>query len=299
MPFGTKVIRAKNLGAWASNVPRHSQAVHTNTRQAITLSALLFSFVCMCIPKTSYSFEFTKRVEIYTTYAPAKIAEAYISPLLKNDESISIYRGKLIVNASPNTHENIQQTLDRLDKPAQNLLISIRNTKRQSSATQEPTYIHYSGSSSDGKLTVNSRSKTLSTANDQRLHQILVAEGDTGYLKGSTDTYKDSPVFTNGFFTTKKVLVRNGEGLYVTTKLKDQFAVVSLSTEESKSTRKGTKNLQATTEITVPLGQWTPLYHQQSGNTNTPLSAASGRRYSIKPTNSQSSTLEILVELAP
>lgn len=263
------------------------------------LRSLAAVIILLCSPNDTFGFEFSKRVEVYTTYAPATVAKAYIEPLLKEGETLSIFRGKLIINASANTHDNILHTLARVDKPAQNLLISIRNNKHQESKTSSPAYIHYSGSRSDGKLTIEKNGSTLTTQKAHHLQQLMLTEGDVGYIKGSTDTYEDTPIFSNGFFTTKKVLVKNGEGFYVRARIKDRLAIISLATEEAKLLRTAVKKQEIRTEITVPLGQWTPISYRQSGSAPSFPSTSNGRKYSTKTADGHSSSLEILVELAP
>lgn len=261
--------------------------------------AVIMTFLSLVITNNALAFNSTKKVQVYTTYAPAKLAEAYIAPLLEKDETINVFRGKIIVNASIYTHEKIRETLERIDKPSRNLLVNVRysegtipnetipnetipndalSKRPTSSETKRPTkiktsIIHFSGSHSNGEISIKKEAKAFSRSLDEKTQTIRITEGQVGYIKGVTEVYKSTPVIKDGFITNQPRLVKNGTGYYISVRIKDASAKVSYSqqTPSKRKTRNKVKSQQndVISEITIPLNQWTPLLRDTPSSTNT------------------------------
>ena len=202
------------------------------------------------------------RLQVYETYAPAKVVRNYLSPLLKNGESISLFRGKIIVNASAHTHSNILEMLNQVDRRAQKILIYFRpimtNNKHQNTA-QTPSITRFSGSSTNGKITVNKSSHLVHTGATHKEEQITLLEGKTEYLRGATEGYVNTPVFANGFFTTKPTLEKNGSGHYVSVNVIGDMATLRFSKKNQKhinSIASPHSKQPETKELITSLGTW-------------------------------------------
>lgn len=244
----------------------------------VLITALLYLF---CI--NAHSAPPPSRLQVYETYAPAKVVRNYLTPLLKNGETISLFRGKIIVNASAHTHSNILGVLNQIDRKAQNILIEFRpiitNNKRQN-AIKTPSIARFSGSNTNGKITIKKRSHQIDAESIHKEEQITLLEGKTGYIRGTTEGYKNTPVFADGFFINKPALEKNGSGHYVSAIIRGDMATLQLS----KKTPKSINNLSSppsmqpsTKELIAPLGTW----------------------ILIPSTNGQLSTQEIRVQRAP
>jgi len=210
------------------------------------------------------------RLQVYETYAPAKIVRNYISPLLKDGETLSLFRGKIIVNASAHTHSNILELLDRIDHKAQKLQIHFRSTlttdnkrnaiHKNNTNKQTPSIVRFSGSSTDGKITIKKQSYQIDVGLTQKEEQITLLEGKIGYLRGTTEGYKNTHVYTDGFFTNKATLEKNGSGHYISARINGNIATLQLSKKDLKSV-KSASSLQSTPpstkELTTSLGTWT------------------------------------------
>ena len=230
------------------------------------------------------------RLHIYETYAPAKIVRNYISPLLKNDETLTLFRGKIIVNASAHTHSNINELLNRIDRKALKFLIHLRpiihsstpdeNTNKRNIDKQKKSIARFSGSNIDGAITVNKKSFQIDTEIQRNKDKVTLLEGKVGYLRGPTEKYRAVPVYEDGFFTSKAVLKKNGSGHYVSGRINDEIATLHLSKKNLKSVKSTLPSNSApssTIELLAPLGKWVP----------------------IPSTNKQPSRQEIRVQLAP
>lgn len=227
------------------------------------------------------------RLQVYETYAPAKVVRNYISPLLKNGENISIFRGKIIINASAHTHSRILELLNKIDHRAQKVRIYFRpilatnkpsitaNTNKQT-----PSIVRFSGSSTDGKIVIEKQNHLIDTELTRKEEYITLLEGKIGYLKGTTEGYTNTPVFTDGFFSTKLTLEKNGSGHYISARVNGNTATLQFA-KKSPHSIKNTTSPQAampsSKELTASLDTWAP----------------------IPPTNGQPSDQEIRVQLAP
>ncbi|MBV1921317.1 MAG: hypothetical protein KUG73_11590 [Pseudomonadales bacterium] len=229
-------------------------------------------------------------LQVYETYAPAKTVRGYITPLLKDGETISLFRGKIIINASAHTHSNILTLLDKVDRRAQKLLIHFRPTITDSDSVnainkndthkQTLPIARFSGSSTDGKITVNKQNHSIDTRLAAKEEKITLLEGRIGYLRGTTERYKNKPVYANGFFTNKATLEKNGSGHYVSARINGKVTILHLSKNDPK-TIKNTPSLSttpsSTKELITTLGTWTL----------------------IPSVNGQPSNQEIRIQLAP
>lgn len=226
----------------------------------VLITALLYLF---CIDANSTPPP--SRLQVYETYAPAKVVHNYLSPLLKNGETISLFRGKIIVNASAHTHSNILKMLQQVDRRAQNILIYFRpimtNNKYQNPA-QTPSVARFSGSSTNGKITVNKSSHQVHVGATHKEEQITLLEGETGYLRGATEKYKNTPVFADGFFTSKPTLEKNGSGHYISVNVIGDMATLQLSKKRQRSINSITSphaKQPGAKELITSLDTWVPI----------------------------------------
>ncbi len=259
-------------------------AVKTVHYLSVLLAATL-SFFCTSIHPASPS-----HLQVYETYAPAKTARSYITPLLKDGETISLFRGKIIINASAHTHSNILKLLDKIDRRAQELLIYFRPTKTDSNPSnainkndthkQALSIARFSGSSTDGKITVNKQNHSIDTRLSVKEEKITLLEGKIGYLRGTNEKYKNKPVYANGFFINKATLEKNGSGHYVSARINGEVTVLHFSKNDPKTIKNShSPNIipSSTKELITTLGTWTL----------------------IPSINGQPSNQEILIQLAP
>jgi len=230
----------------------------------VLISALLYLFCIDANPTDANPAPTSapSRLQVYKTYAPAKVIRNYISPLLKGSETISLFRGKIIVNASAHTHSNILEMLNQIDRRAQKVLIAFRpiitDNKRQG-AVQIPSIARFSGSSTNGKITIKKRNHQIDAESIHKEEQITLLEGKTGYLRGTTERYKNTPVFADGFFTTKPTLEKNGSGHYISAIISGDMATLQLSKKTPKSINNisSPRSIQSSTEeLIVPFGTW-------------------------------------------
>jgi hypothetical protein len=240
-------------------------AVKTVLYLPLLLAAFLFSY-CASIhaaPPPSH-------LQVYETYAPAKIARNYITPLLKDGETISLFKGKIIINASAHTHSNILELLDRIDHKAQKLLVHFRPTATNNKSLnaihnneinkQAPSFARFSGSSTGGKITVNKQNHQIDAKLTHKEEHITLLEGKTGYLRGTTEGYKNKPVYANGFFINKATLEKNGSGHYISARISDKAVILHFFKKDPKfirNTQSPHTTLPSTKELTTPLDTWT------------------------------------------
>ena len=260
-------------------------AVKTVHYLPVLFTAIL-SFFCV----STHANPPPSHLQVYETYAPAKIARNYITPLLKDGETISLFKGKIIINASAHTHSNILELLDRIDHKAQKLFILFRPAITDNRSTndihkndtnkQTPSIALFSGSSSNGKITVNQQNHQIDAKLTRKEERITLLEGEIGYVRGTTEGYGNKPVYANGFFTNKATLEKNGSGHYISARINGKIATLHLSKKDPKSI----KNIQSvrttlpsTKELTTPLNIWTL----------------------IPSINGQPSSQEIRIQLAP
>jgi len=226
----------------------------------ILISALLY---LLCIDANAAPPP--SRLQVYETYAPAKIVHNYLSPLLKSGETLSVFRGKIIVNASAHTHSNILEMLNRVDHRAQKFLIHYRPIKTANklhNAEQPPSVVRFSGSSTNGKITIRKRNHHIDEKVTYKEEQITLLEGKTGYLRGTTEKYKNTPVFANGFFANQPTLEKNGSGHYISISVIGGMATLQFSKKSPKTIRSSTSSQATqpgTKELTTPLSTWVPI----------------------------------------
>ncbi|OUR92498.1 hypothetical protein A9Q81_16225 [Gammaproteobacteria bacterium 42_54_T18] len=230
----------------------------------VLLTTILYLF-CVAV----HAVQPPSHLQVYETYAPAKIIRNYISPLLKDGETISLFGGKVIVNASAHTHSNILELLARIDHKAQKLLIHFRPAltankfrsthHKNNTIKQTPTIARFSGSSTNGKITVKKQNHKIDARLTNKEEQIALLEGKTGYLRGTTEGYKNKPVYANGFFTNKATLEKNGSGHYISARINGNIATLHFSKKEPKSIKNASSpqaTSSSTNELTTPLGTW-------------------------------------------
>lgn len=249
---------------------------------------VLLSTILYFLSTTAGAAPPPSNLQVYETFAPAKVVRNYISPLLKDGENISLFRGKIIVNASAHTHSRILELLDKIDHRAQKLLIHFRpsqtankrSVNKNDTNKQAPSIVRFSGSSTDGKIIIEKQNHPIDTELTRKEEYITLLEGKIGYLKGSTEGYKNTPVFADGFFSNKLTLKKNGSGHYISARVNGNTATLQIAKKAPhsiKNTTSSQADLPSSKELTASLGTWTL----------------------IPPTNGQPSNQEIRVQLAP
>lgn len=207
-----------------------------------------------------------------------------IESVLLADESVKAFNNELVVNASADSHRQVEQLLQALDAPLRNLLISVRNAGSGAGSSNSTgvsggirtgdVYLGTGGPvyrerQPDGGLVIrhdglqvhSSRgTRNTDTAQAQALRTI---EGYPAWISaGQTLAYRSVDRWGNpvtGFQDANR-------GFYVTARIIGQRVQLDISTSNDRPTenprerRRGvieTERLQTT--VTGAIGEWIPL----------------------------------------
>lgn len=261
-------------------------------------------------------------LEVYDTYWPAEKLLPVVKAELGPQDTLQVFRNKLVIRAERDTHARIADVLEAVDRAPRNVLISLRQGSGQSShltnqgsqvtwsSDQAPQRIDSQGNSSgtvriyQGSSTsteIHSRTvaeTTISTRNDTAVQQVRVLEGEEARISLGEETPRtEASHGINGVATTT-VYKATGRYLFVTPQVTRKGIRLSVSSRSSRKTESGTDQIDTEGLETVVLaeeGFWTPI-----GGSGLDTSSNDGSiTWSTRGLKERSTQYEIKADLLP
>ncbi len=213
-----------------------------------------------------------------------------LKPLLASDDSISGFNNQLLVTTTAQRIDTIRQIISKLDKPLQNLLISVKNNNSGTSQEQNngisggirhEKIVISTGQpipQNDG-LTVRSDGLAYSTNSTQRTfstraeQQIRAIEGSPAFIyTGESRQVPDRDQYGNPLSTE----VNANKGFYVTARLAGDRVILDISTSnDSFDPSSGSSSRDAamttqhlSTSVSGHIGEWISLGGVTLGDQN-------------------------------
>jgi len=261
-----------------------------NTKYQRLLTNLLFS-LSLCLATSVLAS--TPKIEVYETYNPASSLIPHIKPLLSGTDHITSFRGKLILKASPHTHQAVIELLEVIDTPPKTLLITIRERSNLENSKHENMTTAYYNKRIDGSfIAINGKASAHKITTQQPIIQSLrIIEGEEGYIVSENDEKDTRFKFVNGFFVATDEIKRSGSGFYIRPTLRKDQVQLSISHESFKRPNKKTqKTNQTHTDVLVPFNTWTQLSSSTINETTMGSNTYSSH-------NKQDQNLEVKVEI--
>jgi len=238
-----------------------------------------------------------------------------IKPLLAADDGISGFNNELIITTDPQRIASIRQLVSQLDKPLQNLLISVKNNNAGSSQDNNSGF---SGGIRTGKIIIgtgqpapsqsdgttiqsnglsystNATTRTFSTRAEQ---QIRAVEGNPAFIY--TGESRQAPV-QDRYGNVSSTEVDANKGFYVTARLMgdrvllDIFVSNDAFDQSSNNSRQVPVSIQhLNTTVSGRVGEWISLSGITLGDSEQENSLAK------KITTGSGSLGDISVKIAP
>ena len=228
---------------------------------------LLAATLCLSL-SLAYAAERSIIVMPLNHSLPEQVLPA-IQTLLPAEATATAHGNQLILKVTPQELVSIEQLLKQIDKPARQLLISIRTPHTQ---TDSESSISASGSFANGTVQIGSDSNAAkvvirsrdaeNTKNEQQ--SVRATEGMPAYIAIGesipvTSHYRDG----QGRRETVTEYKQADKGFYVTARLAGETVVVDINqtNDQHQQNQIATKHLS--TQVSGPLGQWITI-----GNTD-------------------------------
>ena len=263
-------------------------------------------------------------VHIYTLrYQIAESLLPSLNNILLSDESVNAYNNELIVNASSNSQQKVEQLLQALDKPLRSISISVRNNNTGNSVGNNtnvsggirtgevylgsggPVYRDTNNRDRNGnngtviqsngvRIQSNHEVRQISTQQEQKLRAI---EGSPAWIStGQSIPYRNTDQWGNATTEYKNA----DRGFYVTARIIGNRVQLDISTnndklsEDPRKRRHGvieTERLQTTASGMV--GEWISLggINMQDNSDN--------RSYTSNNNNDSNTIGDISVQIVP
>jgi hypothetical protein len=268
----------------------------------------VFIDIAMAGDSTRQAYVIELHNQVPETLIPA------IKPLLAADDGISGFNNQLIITTDPQRIASILQLVSQLDKPLQNLLISVKNnnagymqndnsdfsggikTGKVIIGTGQPVPSQSDGAtiqSSGLSYSTNSTARTFSTREEQ---QIRAVEGNPAFIyTGESRQIPTRDRYGNVLSTE----VDANKGFYVTARLigdrvqLDIFVSNDAFDSSSNNSRQAVLTQQLSTTVNGRIGEWISLGGVTLGDNDSENSLAK------KITTGSGSLGDISVKISP
>ena len=234
--------------------------------------------------------------EIYETYLAANKLVPVLQPLVGPNDKITAYRNKLFVKAPPHVQNEILAILEEIDRPLQNIQISLRygQIDQTQQKQNESTVKVFRGSSKQNGVEVEMVNKNRFSTKDSTADQsIQVLEGEQAALNVGKEYPTVDFVYLNPLQSGAAKTYRNvGNQMYVTPRRMQDKIRLEISSENSRLKRNSNgqiEKVQAQTVLVVEPGEWVPLAgaSQQASQTSNSITT------STRSLSNQSASLQI------
>lgn len=246
----------------------------------------------------NFSFAEIQTTEVYETYLASHKLIPILEPLIGPEDKITGFRNKLFVKAPPSIQDEILSVLEEIDRPLQNIKISLRygqnQQQQQSEQAVNSTIKVFKGSSKQSNIEVEYVNKNRFSTHEESADQtIQVLEGEQGVLELGKDYPTTQLVYLNPLQSGVSKTYRNvGNQLYVTPmRVKDRIRLEIRSTNSKlkRGANDQIEKVEAQTVLVVDPGEWVPIAstQQQTGQTGKQITM------STRQNSSQNMSLQI------
>lgn len=202
-----------------------------------------------------------------TRYQPAETFVSVLKPLVAANGTVTTFNNVLIIKTTSDNYQELTQLINQLDKPAKQLLISVRNNSQQSST--------HDGFDSQARIKIGNttisnthptpdknrvviRRGTLANQNNG-VKQVRTVEGHPAFIQiGQQIPVKEHSNYGN-YHESRTYYKNVTEGFYITVRVNGSQAHIQLNSHNNRVNpyQQQTINTQQTnTSFTAPLGQW-------------------------------------------
>jgi type II secretory pathway component GspD/PulD (secretin) len=233
---------------------------------------------------------------------PASEIQVLLSPLLEDTDRVIADGANLLVKTTPERLADIVMSIDKLDIPLNNLIITIiqsRHTTAEelNAAAKVTLNVPRKGRlKSSGSITGHYY-QTEGQNSKESTQTIRVLEGNTAHITaGNTYPIQNVQIYNSGYgypaISTTTEFINTTTGFAVTPRLAEQQVILDVSPWSESFNRQGqleTRNAQST--IRINLGEWVEL----GGIDENSHSSINGKLATIRQTNQN--RLHILVKV--
>lgn len=194
-------------------------------------------------------------------------AIALVRPLVPEPGVVTGMSGQLVVKTTPEVMNDVRRVLESLDRPARQLLVSVRNAGRgqqrdRALSGRLSTGTSGSGSSST-RVVIGARDRRLTTSTESD-YSVRVLEGGEAFIQTGRDVpLRESRVVQQGnrtVVTQGTTFVNTSSGFYVRPRLSGDQVTLDVAPQREALRNDGSiSSSSVRTTVRARLGEWVPL----------------------------------------
>lgn len=198
---------------------------------------------------------------------PASEIQSILHPLLEDSERMVENHSSLIIKASPARQKELKQIIQQLDKPLNNLLISVIQSKTQTAQTLNAS-TRLNAKLTNNRLSINGRARYANTQgikNSDNQQQITTLDGKAAYIKtGKVHPVNNTSISYSPYgypvISNNTQLIEASTGFLVTPRLSGKQVTIEITPWSDNINNSGQLNTQSGhTTIRVNLGEWVEI----------------------------------------
>ncbi|WP_163833201.1 secretin N-terminal domain-containing protein [Spartinivicinus ruber] len=200
-------------------------------------------------------------------FQPAENLVEVLKPLVSNNGTVTTFNNVLIIKTTATNYQELTQLLSQLDKPAKQLLISVRDNSRQTSTDRgfdTQARIKIGDTTISNTHPVPKKNRVIirhgTQANQNNgVKQVRALEGQPAFIQvGQQIPVKEHSSYGN-YHQSSTYYKNVTAGFYVTVRVSGNQAHIQLNSHNNRVNpqQQRTIDIQETnTTFSAPLGQW-------------------------------------------
>ncbi len=221
-----------------------------------------------------------------------------IQAFLPEEATVTPYNNQLILKVTPSEKESIEELLKQIDKPARQLLISVRQPHSLGVSLSE---ISVSGTSANGRIQTGSSNQPAqviirnnsSQSHKQVQQSVRATEGKPAYITTGESvpvtTYMRSGTGTRELATEYK---QADQGFYVTARVTGSTVVLDITRVNDRHQQNSITTNRLATQVRGQIGEWITIGNTDGSTTTN----QSGLVVRSSDASKDSGVIQLLVE---